>query len=177
MVDLQLADFVVSSITAVCALYISFVSMRQSAKPLGAVRLVKKPGFSAGSDLELHFNFTNRGRWYAKPPIVNLEVFVNFDPAFQLSRIRYGSILELENREVRTGKGGFSYLKASGLKIPYRGGAEPVAVDLRCPAAPGIYTIKIDAFSENGAAIKRTWKVKVARPRGETVVRIGRVPA
>lgn len=164
MFDMEVASFVVSSVTAICALYIAYVSLAHSAKPAGSVRLVGRPQFVAGEEAELKFAFINRGHWYAKPPIVELNAWMNFDPSFDLLKVRYGSALELWDDNVRIGKGGLKFLKAKGMKISHGGGEEPVSVTLRCPATPGRYLVKVDAFSDNGAAIRGRWVIRVRKP-------------
>jgi hypothetical protein len=164
MEALEVANFVVSSITAVCALYISYVSLAHSAKPRGIVRMSGPVQVRAGEDVRFEFIFSNVGHWFAQPPIVELSAWINFDPAFRPAKLQFGSALELETTSVRIGKGGLKHLKAKGLKLSFGGGEEVVVAHAQAPEVPGAYAVKVDAFSENGAAIKGRWTIEVERP-------------
>ena len=93
---------------------------------------------------------TNRGYWYALPPAIDVTAFCDFDPAFELIGLGYGSQQEIIAAEVRIGKGGRKYLKAKGLKLIADDLGEVIKVHVRTPSNPGRYLTRISAYSANG---------------------------
>lgn len=157
---LEILSFLVSTVTAVCALYLSYVALQHSAKPKIAIQMASTRLVEIGKEAVFRFRLVNVGHWYAKPSAVDIMVFCNFDPAFELESIHYGSVQEYENAEVRQGVGGFNFLKAKGIKLGTGEDGEEVHVKLTTPTMPGVYLVRISALSEGGVSEKGEFKIK-----------------
>jgi len=158
---LDILNACVAVITAICATYLAFFALKHSAKPRAIVTFVEPFQLEKKETALLKFQFKNIGHWYAKPMVVNMTVFINFDESFDPIEIRFGSIQEIVDKNVRTGKGNLKFLKAKGIKIVYSEYYEEVHVLTKCPDNAGTYKIKIDAYSENGLDLTETFFVDV----------------
>lgn len=158
---IAIANLVISTVTALCAIYIAFLALRHTAKPRIDVSLLNHMDEPLGCNTEIIFDFEvrNIGYWYASAPAINITVYCNFDPAFNLSELRYGSTQETINTHVRTGKRGLKYIRAEGLKLSRRDEAERIHVLAKTPNYPGVFGIKATAFSEEGASITREFNI------------------
>jgi hypothetical protein len=159
---IALANLVISTLTAVSAIFIAFLALRHTAKPKIDVLLLnsKDDVLDCGSEVMFIFEVYNVGYWYAAAPALNITLYCNFDPAFDPVELRYGSIQEYLNKHVRVGKGGLKYIRAKGLKLSQRGEAEKVYVRSFVPKQPGRYRIKATAFSDEGTGVTKEYRVK-----------------
>jgi len=156
---IAIANLIFSIITSLCALYLSFAALRHSAKPKARVRMTSGRTLPCDTEQICVFDFVNQGHWYARPTAIDVVVFCNFDPQFELIECLYGSTQSYSNTDVKIGVGNMKYLKAKGLKLTYGEEGEDVHVRVRTPADPGRYVIRISAFSDNGVSIKQEFKV------------------
>jgi len=147
---LAIAGLVLNALVAGVAVYIAYLALVHTAKPRVAVSLHESRRQPCSTLLALHYELTNRGFWYALPPAIDVTVFCDFDPAFELIALGYGSQQETIAAEVRIGKGGRKFLKAKGLKLIANDLGEIIRVDVRTPAIPGRYLTRISAYSTNG---------------------------
>jgi hypothetical protein len=115
--------------------------------------------FECSQTILFVFEFTNAGHWYAKPTAIDVVAFCNFDPAFDLIKLRYGSVQSYTDNDVKVGVGKMIYLKAKGLKLTYGEEGEEVHVKAVSPKKEGKYRIRISAFSENGVSIKKEFTI------------------
>lgn len=156
---IAIANLIFSIITSICALYLSFAALRHSAKPKVQVKMNSAKILTCDCEQICVFDFINQGHWYARPTAIDVIVFCNFDPRFELIECLYGSTQSYSNTNVKLGVGKMKYLKAKGLKLTYGEEGEEVHVRVRTPTEPGKYLIRISAFSENGVSIKQEFKV------------------
>jgi hypothetical protein len=152
---IELASLAASIVTGLAALYIAYVALQHTARPNIDIRLIAPQRIRRGEEVTIIFEVTNIGHWYAKPSAINVTIFFNFDPAFDLIESRYGSTQEFKDSEPQIGKGGMKYLKAKGLKLGYGHGGEQVHIIARAPAQRGDYRVRLSAYSENGASFGR----------------------
>jgi|GEM_PF-2107199 len=157
----DLLNFIIQVITAICATYLAWAVLRHSTKPRAIVYFTEPQTARINETKLFKFPFKNIGYWYAKPIIVNMTVFVNFEPTFELKEIRYGSVQEIIDNNVRDGKGGMKFLKAKGIKLGFSEFIEEVHVLAKCPSEPGMYRIKIDAYSDNGLDYSESFSFEV----------------
>lgn len=138
-------------LTAGAAIYISYIALVHTAKPRINVCLLEPPIQPCDHIIALHYELKNRGHWwYALPPAIDITVFCDFDPKFDLIGLSYGSQQETVAAEVRIGKGGRKFLKAKGLKLIANDLGEVIQVHLHTPTVPGTYLTRISAYSSNG---------------------------
>lgn len=157
---IAIANLAFSMITSVCALYLSFAALQHSARPNIDVKMLSpKKNLSCDSEDIIIFNFFNRGHWYAHPTAVDVVVFFNFNPKFELIECRHGSTQSYSNTNVKTGVGGMKYLKAKGLKLTYGEEGEEVHIQMKTPPEKGQYLVRISAFSDNGVSLKKEFKI------------------
>lgn len=102
-----------------------------------------------GKDIELKFYLLNKGHFYAKPAIIDMTLYVNFDPSFEPLSVRYGSILELESKEIHRGKNSSKYLVVTGVKLYHKEPGEHILVKVRIPDAEGVYPCWISARADH----------------------------
>ena len=159
---IALANLVISTITALCAIYIAFLALKHTAKPRIALTLLNSTDelLNCGSETDFIFEVYNVGYWYVAAPAINITVYCNFDPAFVPLELKYGSVQEISSTHVRTGKGGLKYIRAKGIKLSRRGEAERIHVLARVPDRRGTFKLKATAFSEEGASVTRNFLVK-----------------
>lgn len=154
------ASLAMSSITATCAIYLSFVALRHTAKPNVGVKLGSDSVIRREQRTILIFELFNAGYWYAHPVVINLTLFFNFDPEFELLESRYGSAQTYVRSDPKCGVGGSVYLKATGLKLAYGEEAEAVHIVLNSPKKTGIYHVRVVGFSENGANLTKVFELE-----------------
>jgi hypothetical protein len=105
----------------------------------------------AGHEHDLRFRVKMRSR--IKKAAAHLRIYVNFVPSVEPINARYGSALELETTNVRTGKGPSRYVVVTGIRIsrlepmPY----EDFVVRARMPAVPGTYQGWVTCFAYGSA--------------------------
>jgi len=158
---LDILNFCIAVITAICATYLAYMALKHSAKPRALVIFEEPYTLEKNTNALIKFQFKNIGHWYAKPMVVNMTVFINFEESFEPIEIRFGSIQEIVDKNVRIGKGNMKYLKAKGIKIGYSEYHEEIHVLTKCPEKSGNYKIKVDAYSENGLDLSENFFVDV----------------
>ncbi len=159
---ISLANLILTFIVAVCALYLSFAALKHTARPNVEVRLINSSLLPCGKTVTFIFGFSNIGHWYAKPMAINLVAFCNFDAAFELIELRYGSTQSFVNTDIKEGVGGMNYLKAKGLKLTYGEESEQVHIKAVVPKMKGRYKIRISAYSDNGVSFMKEFAVECA---------------
>jgi|HubBroStandDraft_5_1064220.scaffolds.fasta_scaffold329822_2 hypothetical protein len=157
---LALGNLVFTIITTFCALYLSYAALKHSAKPNVEVRMLKPSILACGEIGHFVFEFSNVGHWYARPTAIDVVVFCNFAHEFKLMELRYGSVQEYSDSEVRVGVGKMNFLKARGLKLTYGEEGEEIHVRAKAPHRGGEYLIRISAFSENGVSLKKEFRIR-----------------
>jgi hypothetical protein len=160
---IALISLVVSSVTAMCAIFLSYEALVHSARPRLSLKMLTSSSLHCGVESTHIFAVENAGHWYASPMAVDVMVYCNFDPAFQLQRMRYGSIQEHVNTKVKSGVGDMKYLKAKGLKVSKREEGEHIHVVAIAPTLPGKYIIRLTASSANGASLTKEFPVTCQR--------------
>jgi hypothetical protein len=158
---LDILNACLAVITAICATYLAFVALKHTAKPRAIVIFEEPLTLNKNETGLLKFRFKNIGYWYAKPMVVNMTVFINFEENFDPIEIRFGSIQEIIDNNVRIGKGNMKFLKAKGIKLGYNEYHEEVHVLTKAPVKSGNYKIKIDAYSENGLDLSQNFYIDV----------------
>ncbi|MHB8413798.1 MAG: hypothetical protein ACYDB1_00180 [Acidiferrobacteraceae bacterium] len=146
-------------VTTICALFLSYTALKHTTRPNIGVRMLTDANLKRGEETKFIFEFTNRGHWYGSPTAVDVTVFCNFDPAFDLREIRYGSIQEIVGTKVRIGVGNMKFLKAEGLKLSHREEGEQIHIKAITPHGTGTYLIRISAYSVNDASLVAEFKV------------------
>ena len=161
---IALASLLTSSVTALCAIYRAFLALKHTARPRIAVVMLSPLSevLACSSDVTFIFEIYNVGYWYGATPALDIIVFCNFNPSFELAELRYGSVQELSNTHVRLGKGGQKFIRATGIKLPSKGDAEKIHVSTTTPATPGNYRIKISAYSSSGISAAKNYLVSCA---------------
>jgi hypothetical protein len=157
---IAVAGLGVSTITAIAAIYIGYRTLIHTAKPRIHIFLIEGSRVFCNQESLFNFEFCNRGYWYATPPVINLIVYFNFDPAFHLKELRYGSDQENINNQVMIGKGGMKSLRAHNIDLVHRDWAERAHILAVAPPEPGIYPIRIDAISNNGTNASIEFRVE-----------------
>ncbi|OIQ73230.1 hypothetical protein GALL_451320 [mine drainage metagenome] len=151
-------------VTTICALFLSYTALKHTVRPNIGVQMLNDTNLVCGKKTTFIFEFTNQGYWYGSPIAVDVTVYCNFEPVFDLLEIAYGSIQEIVNTEVRIGVGRMKYLKAKGLKLSRREAGEQIHVKVMTPRLPGTYLIRISAYSENAASLVTKFNVKCEYP-------------
>lgn len=142
-------------VTTLCALYLSYVALRHSTTPRIDIVLLNFQTLYCGKKYTLKFKVLNKGYWYAKPMILGLKIYCNFDKEFMLNKILYGSVQEIEDTKIREGVGNMNYLIARGLEINKGSEGEEFHIKIKAPNQPGDYKVRLDAHSENGASYRK----------------------
>ncbi|MBN1920418.1 MAG: hypothetical protein JW892_04185 [Anaerolineae bacterium] len=162
---LALANLIITSIIAICALYLAYAALKHAATPNVRVSMSTPKTLQCNETILFVFEFTNIGYWYAKPPAINMIVFCNFAPEFKLVELRYGSSQAYADTDAKIGVGKMVYLKAKGLKLIYGQEAEEVHVKAITPAVEGEYGIRISGFSDNGVNIRKEFAIRCENPQ------------
>jgi len=164
---LALANLIITSIIAFCALYLAYAALKHAATPNVRVGMSTPKTLRCNETILFVFEFTNIGYWYAKPPAINIMVFCNFAPEFKLVELRYGSSQAYTDTDAKIGVGKMAYLKAKGLKLMYGEEAEEVHVKAITPEVEGKYRIRISAFSDNGVNIRKEFTIRCENPQAK----------
>ena len=159
--NLEILQLIFTIITTVCALYLSFIALVQTAKP--KIRIVLKNSnkdFLCGNQIKFKFLVQNIGHWYVKPMAVNLNIFCNFDKKFDLKKMYFGSIQQQIDDRIKKGVGDMNYFKAGGLKVGKGEVGEEIHIIADTPELPGEYRIRVDAYSDNGVSYRREFIIR-----------------
>ena len=151
--EIALISLAFTVVTTLCALFLAYAALTHTVRPNIKVRLASASEHGCGEDITLVFEFWNEGHWYGSPTAVDITAFCNFDPAFDLRELRYGSVQEYSDTNVREGVGNLKFLKARGLKLSRREASEQVHVRVITPKTPGRYKVWISAYSANDASL------------------------
>jgi hypothetical protein len=157
----ELFNVGLSFVTAVSASYLAFAALVNTARPRASVVLINHSNNHPGERVVFVFSFKNRGHWYAKPMIVNMTIYINFDGAFDLVEMRSGSSQQNSSTNIKIGKGNMKYFKSKGMHLSFGEDAEEIHVVAQAPKSPGQYRLKVSAFSENGASLSKTFSFQV----------------
>ncbi len=160
--NLDVTQLVLQIISTIVVIYLAFVAAQFAAKPKVDIRFKngkKEFEVQAGEKATLKLQLENKGHWFSKPAARKLALFVNFEPVFEPIEVRYGSALEISNREVMTGTGGRKYLKVEDEIYLYHGDpGEDVQVDVKTPETEGRYLVEVAAYSQEGSCgLHRLW--------------------
>lgn len=156
---IALVTLVFTVITTVCVLFLAYAALAQTARPNLSVLMLSPRRLECNSVVRCVFEIRNVGHWYGSPIAVDVTVYCNFPPAFELQEILYGSVQELHSDEVEAGVGGMRYLKARGLEVSHREEGEEVHVITRAPLTAGRYQIRLTGYSPNDASFAREFEV------------------
>ncbi len=136
---------------SIMALAISYLALVYTAKPRVDVVLVNSQVYATSSDQDLQFRVEMKSR--IKKAAADMRIYVNFVPDIEPINARFGSALELDTDNVRTGKGPSRYVVVTGVRIsklepvPY----EDFVVRARMAKAPGIYKGWVTCFAYGSA--------------------------
>jgi hypothetical protein len=145
--------------------YMTFLMLQFTARPRLTITLLgDKMAFSPGSVERLRFVAQCAGYWYARPAATNIRLYVNFDPAFEPIRIRFGSTQEKVEQDVRRGKGQSKYLKASGIHLSQEEPGEEIETEVKMPTQKGRYRCWISAYSDQGYCGIHSFVLEVTDP-------------
>jgi hypothetical protein len=158
---IALISLIFTVVTTACVLFLAYAALAQTARPNITVKLLS-PALNQCLTDEAHlfvFDVVNIGHWYGSPIAVDVTVFFNFSPEFELREIRYGSTQEHVNTKVKTGKAAMRYLKAEGLKISRHEPGEKVHIMAVTPKAPGDYRLRVSGYSANDASFSQEFEI------------------
>jgi hypothetical protein len=159
---IALASLVFTIVTTICVVYLAYAALAQTVRPNLTVSLLSRRHLQA-DEVSMHvFEVINIGRWYGSPMAVDVTVYCDFPPEFQLRELRYGSTQEHVNVEVKTGKRGTRYLKARGIKLSRHLHGEEIHVIAQAPSLPGTYRVRLSGYSANGASFTKNFDVEVS---------------
>ena len=158
---IALVGLIFTVITTVCVLLLAYVALAQTARPNIKVKLLSPVDGQCPteSNVEFIFGVVNVGHWYGSPIAVDVTVYCNFPARFGPQEMRYGSIQEHLNTNVKAGKGGMRYLKAEGLKLSRHEEGEQINILATTPKERGEYRIRVTAYSSNDASFSKTFTV------------------
>jgi len=154
-----LLNTILTSITTFCALYLAYVALKHSATPNIKIKMLNDNIFICKQRAFFVFECTNIGYWYAKPTAINVTVFCNFAPDFELLELRYGSNLSYVDADAKIGVGKMRYLKAKGLKLTHGEEGEAIQVKVITPKDEGDYKVRLTAYSDNGVSYKQDFLI------------------
>lgn len=164
-IPIELISLGFSIVTTFCALLISIIALRHSAKPKIDIKINSKGNYYCERSITLKFKVINRGHWYARPMAIGLVIFCNFDEDFKLLRLRYGSRQEKTDETVKLGTENMQYFKAENVIVGSEKGGEEFWVELILPKIEGKYKVKLDAYSENGVSFKKIFELNCIKRR------------
>lgn len=114
---IAVASLILTIVSTVCVMFLSYAALRHTARPNVQVRRWSNERPRC-DEVDTHiFEIVNVGHWYGSPMAVDVVVFCDFPPVFQLEELLYGSVQEHRNTDVKRGKGGARYLKAKRTKV------------------------------------------------------------
>lgn len=152
----SIINLIVSILTSIFIGYITFLTLRFTAKPLVTFRIRSEQdemAFKVGQIARIWLHCENVGRWYAKPAATNLRLYVNFDPVLEPLSIKYGSQLERLEQHVhvvRRGKRNSKYMKASGIQLFFGEPGEELEIEVRIPTQTGQHHCWVAGYSDEG---------------------------
>lgn len=157
---------VVTVVTAVAALWLSYLGIRFTAPPKLAIsykgeELTGRTLYLPGEEVELAFLVENRGRWLVKPAARDVKVYVNLDSSFEPRRLRFGSVLERSTEEIRRGVRNSKYLVAHGIQLAYGEPGEEVVARVVMPKESGEYDVWLSAFERDSGQGVHSFKIRV----------------
>lgn len=156
---IALISLLFTVITTICVLFLAYAALAQTARPNVTVRMLSPDSLICGTATAVVFELVNVGHWYGSPIAVDLTVYFNFPAEFELRELRYGSVQEHVNTEVKSGVGGMCYLKAKGLKISHHEKGEEVHILARGPQTPGRYCVRVTGYSSNDAGFSKEFRL------------------
>ncbi len=162
---IALVSLVFTVTTTVCVLFLAYAALAQTARPNITVQMLSPNCLQCGTESTHVFELLNIGHWYASPIAVDLTVYCNFPAEFELRELRYGSVQEHLDTEVKAGVGGMRYFKAKGLKVSRHEKGEQVHILATAPKRPGNYCIRVTAYSSNNASFSKAFVMEVLSPR------------
>ncbi|TJY34824.1 hypothetical protein [Pontimicrobium aquaticum] len=157
---LEILTLIFTIVTTICALYISYVALKHSARPKIVIDLLNDDNLICNQVTLLRFKVLNKGQWYSKPMAVGLNIYCNFDKYFELKKMYYGSVQQLKDKKAKKGVGNMSYFKAKGLKVGGGKEGEEFHVKIIAPKKPGTYQIRVEAYSDNGVSYRKDINIK-----------------
>ena len=135
---IAVASLLVSFITLIFMARLTIIGINLAAKP--RIKMKYSPSvIDAQQETDIKFYFENVGRWFAKPAVTNLTLYINFPLEFHLEKFMYGSNLEKTETDILRGKNNSKYIKATGIHLHYREPGEEVQIYLVAPLEPGRY--------------------------------------
>ncbi len=152
----SILNLVISILTSFFIGYITFLTLRFTAKPLVKFTIRgerKELVFNTREIAKLWLHCENVGRWYARPAATNLRLYVNFDPVLEPISLKYGSQLErLEEKvhEVRRGKRNAKYMKAAGIQLFFGEPGEEVEIEVQMPNRSGGHRCWVAGYCDEG---------------------------
>lgn len=106
---------ITSLVVSVAALAISYVALLYTARPKVRVTLLNDESFKQGQVVTLKFRVAMRSR--LRRAASDLRIFVNFVPDIEPLVASFGSALEHNDSNARTGKGPSRYLTVTGIRV------------------------------------------------------------
>jgi hypothetical protein len=161
---IALISLVFTVTTTVCVLFLAYVAVAQTARPNITVRMLSPDCLECSTASVYVFEILNIGHWYGSPIAVDLAVYFNFPAEFELQELRYGSVQERLNTEVKVGVGGMRYFKAKGLKISRHENGEEVHILATGPQRPGRFLILVTGYSSNDASFSKEFTLSCIPP-------------
>lgn len=159
--QLAVAGLILNALVACATIYLAFVALVHTAKPRIDITLRTVGPARAGHLVEIMLEVANVGHWYATPPAIGIAVFTNVAQEFDLLGIAYGSVQQKLEAAAPLGKYRLPYVRATGIKLVGRGHREIVVVHAKAPVEPGPYLVQVDAYSDNGASLEKSFRILV----------------
>lgn len=153
---LEIANFALSSVTAMAALYIAFVALRHTAKP--KLRVTWQRGSQlplTPQDTNFIFDVFNVGHWYGKPTAKEVVIEFDFPEIFGRVELRCGSsAAEVTDFSPLEGGVGRRMIKSPAFTLhAYEGARFVVTAKWIGMPMNGNSNITIRAVSHDGAAL------------------------
>jgi hypothetical protein len=159
---IAVASLCFTVVTTLCVIVLAYLALAQTVRPSITATLVSSINLRCGQESLISFALVNDGHWYGSPMAVDVTVFCNFPPAFELREIRYGSVQEYRNSDVRIGVGGMRFLKVKGIKLARHESPEEIHVLVVAPDKPGSYRARLAAYSANDASLSQDFELVCA---------------
>jgi beta-1,2-mannosidase len=157
----NLAVAAVSAVMSILTLWLTFIILRFTARPRLGIRLHDRRVLEPSEIVELRFTVFNRGHWYGHPPATGVRIYFNLTKGCEPISLRYGSSLQLEDREVKRGKAGSLYLRAKGISVFYEEPGEDLVLTTKMAPTPGRYHVSIALNSTEGGHVVHRQLLKV----------------
>ncbi len=159
-IRIEVINLVFTMITSLSALSISFLLLRNSIKPRIDIERLGKDKVKCNDTVYLRFRVVNQGYWFARPMVIKLIIFCNFDEAFKLIELQFGSRQEKKDKKIKQGKENMNYFIAEGIMLGPKPSSEEFIIKLSTPDLPGKYRIKFEAYSENGVSFRKKFMIE-----------------